>query len=90
MAAVAEEPPEAVEVSDVGLEDSTAEEVMTTGTRIPRTKQSLCHIVVDRHKEQHMMLGQNMSFRKRRKISSMAQAWPKHQEKCNTMTIRAG
>ena len=81
MAAVAEEPPEAVEVSDVGPEDSTTEEVMTTGTRTLRTKQSLRHIVVDRHKEQHMMLWQNMSFREHRKISSMTQTWPKLQEK---------
>ena len=72
MAAVAEETPEAVEVSDVGPEHSTVEEVMTTGTRIPRTKQSLHHMVVDRHKEQHVTLWQNASFRKCRKISSMA------------------
>ena len=54
MAAVVEEPPEAVEVSDVGPEDSAAEEVMTTGTRVPRTKQSLCHIMVDRHTQQRV------------------------------------
>ena len=77
MATVVEEPPEAVEVSDVDPEDSTAEEVMTTGTRIPRTKQSLRHIMVDKHKEQRAMLWQNTSFRKHRKISSMAQTWPK-------------
>ena len=38
VAAVAEELAEAVEVSDVGPEDSIAEEVMTTGMRIPRTR----------------------------------------------------
>ena len=72
MAEVVEVVPELVEVSDVGPEDSAAEEVMTTGARVPRTKWSLCHIVADKHKEQRMTLWQNMSFRKCRKISSMA------------------
>ena len=75
---VVEELAEAVEVSDMGPEDSAVEKVMTTGTRIPRTRQSLCRIVVDRHKEQRATLWQNMSFRECRKISSMAWTWPKH------------
>ena len=81
MAEVAEETPEPVEVSDVGPEDLAAEEVMTTGAKVPRTKWSLGHIMVDKHKEQHVTLWQNMSFRERRKISSMAWTWPKQQEK---------
>ena len=56
MAEVAEETPEPVEVSDVGLEDLAVEEVMTTGARVLRTKWRLCRIVVDKHKEQHMTL----------------------------------
>ena len=56
MAEVVEETPEPVEVSDVGLEDLVAEEVMTTGARVPRTKWSLHRIMVDKHKEQRMML----------------------------------
>ena len=56
MAEVAEAMPEAVEDSDMGPDDSAVEEVMTTGTRVPRTKWSLCRIVVDKHKEQRMTL----------------------------------
>ena len=78
VAVVAEELAEVVEVSYVGLEDFVAEEVMTTGMKIPRTKWSLHRIVVGRHKEQHMTLWQNTSLRKCRKISGMAQTWPKH------------
>ena len=81
MAEAAEATPEPVEVSDMGLEDLVAEEVMTTGTRGLRTKWSLHCIVVDKHKEQRMTLSQNMSFRKCRHVSSMAQTWPKQHEK---------
>ena len=56
MAEVVEATPEAVEVSDVGRDDLAAEEVMTTGTRVPRTKWSLHRIVVDKHKEQRVTL----------------------------------